>query len=231
MFIAFEGIEGAGKGTAAGRTAGWLASLGREVSLTREPGGSELGLALRALLLDMKNSGISPETELFLYLADRAQHVRQVIRPALEQGRVVLCDRFACSNLAYQGYGRGMDLDMLRRLNDWAVGGLWPDLTLVLDLEPAVGLERAKRRNRFLGLEQKEGRFEAEDLAFHTRVREGYRELSRERPDRVRLVDASGGEEDVFKRIKTLLLPMFSQGFTPCAPPGSQTTKELVDET
>ena len=210
MFIAFEGIEGAGKGTAARETAGWLSSLGREVVLTREPGGSELGLALRALLLDRQNGDISPEAELFLYLADRAQHVRQVIRPALERGGVVLCDRFACSNLAYQGYGRGMALDMLRSLNDWAVGGLWPDLTLVLDLEPAAGLERARRRNRLLGLEQKEGRFEAEDLTFHTRVREGYRELSRAQPDRVLLVDASGREEDVFRRIKNLLFPVFS---------------------
>jgi dTMP kinase len=119
----------------------------------------------------------------------------------------VLSDRFADSTLVYQGHGRGLDRETLRRLNDLATGGLWPDLSLVLDLDPAVGLERARRRNRELGLEEKEGRFEAESLAFHARVREGYRVLSREEPGRVILVDASGREEEVFSRVRALLLP------------------------
>jgi dTMP kinase len=205
VFITFEGIEGSGKGTALQRTAAWLKAQGRPFLLTREPGGSELGKKLRAFLLDARNSGINAEAELFLYLADRAQHVRQVIRPALEQGRIVLSDRFADSTLVYQGYGRGLDLQTLRDLNSLASGGLCPDLTLVLDLDPAAGLARARKRNRTLGVEEKEGRFEAESLDFHRKVRAGYQAWSREQPGRIFLIDAEGSEEEVFGRIEPFL--------------------------
>lgn len=207
MFIAFEGIEGAGKSTAIKHSAAWLEGLGRSVLLTREPGGSALGRALRALLLETRQEALGPETELFLYLADRAQHVREVIRPALSQGRIVLCDRFALSTLAYQGYGRGLNVDALRALSELASGGLWPDLSLVLDLDPDEGLRRARLRNKEQGLEQTEGRFEAEEAAFHRRVREGYIALSRELPERVALVQATGDAAEVFSRVRALLAP------------------------
>ncbi len=205
MFITFEGIEGSGKGTAIKKTAVLLAELGREVVLTREPGGSALGASLRAVLLDAANTDICPEAELFMYLADRAQHVQQVIRPALEQGKSVISDRFADSTIVYQGYGRGLQVPKLYDLNDIALRGLWPDLTIVLDLDPKVGLERARRRNAELGLTMAEGRFEAESLAFHTRVREGYRHWAGEHASRITLVDASGSEEEVFARITKVI--------------------------
>lgn len=205
MFIAFEGIEGSGKGTAIAKTAALLAALGYETVLTREPGGSRLGASLRAMLLDAKNTDIAPEAELFLYLADRAQHVRQVIRPALEQGKVVISDRFADSTIVYQGFARGLSIPALFQLNDFAVQGLWPDLTLVLDLDPKVGLERAIKRNQEMGMAEAEGRFEAESTAFHTKVREGYLAWSREHPERIKIIDASGGEDEVFARVEAVL--------------------------
>jgi dTMP kinase len=205
MFITFEGIEGSGKGVMLGRTLDWLRRAGHSVLATREPGGSELGAALRALLLDTRNSDMAPEAELFLYLADRAQHVASKIRPALAGGQVTLSDRYADSTIVYQGYGRGLDVDELFRLNDLAVQGLWPDLTLVLDLDVETGLERALRRNREQGLAEKEGRFEAESLFFHARIRSGYQAWAARHPERIRLVDASGSPAEVFGRIEPLL--------------------------
>ncbi|MDR2893153.1 MAG: dTMP kinase [Deltaproteobacteria bacterium] len=204
MFITFEGIEGSGKGTALRRSLEWLAEQGCNAVQTREPGGSGLGASLRSLLLHT-SSRISSEAELFLYLADRAQHVEEIIRPALASGRTVLSDRFADSTIVYQGYGRGLDPQELFRLNDLAVKGLWPDLTLVLDLDVEVGLERARRRNQEQGLAESEGRFEAEALAFHAKVRDGYRQWAALHPERIRLIDASGSPEEVFARIAPYL--------------------------
>ncbi len=205
MFITFEGIEGSGKGTMLALTEDWLKGRGKKVLRTREPGGCPLGLEMRALLLDAKNSGICPQAELFMYLADRAQHVREIIAPALEKGLTVLCDRYADSTIVYQGYGRGLDRETLFGLNDLAVAGLWPELTIVLDLDEPTGLERARRRNKELGLEEKEGRFEAEALAFHRRIRQGYLDWAGKHPDRVRVVDASGSPEKVFNRVKACI--------------------------
>jgi dTMP kinase len=201
MFITFEGIEGSGKSTQIKRLATWLEAKGRTVMLTREPGGSDLGLALRRILLDAANTGITPRAELFLYLADRAQHVRQVVRPALEQGKVVLCDRFTDSTVAYQGYGRGLDPQLLHSLNEGAVDGIWPDLTLLCDLPPEVGLVRARSRNEEQGASESEGRFEAEELAFHHRVRDGYLKLAGLFPERIKIVDATGDEDAVFEAV------------------------------
>jgi dTMP kinase len=212
MFVTFEGIEGAGKGTALERTRQWLTQRGRRVRVTREPGGSPLGRDLRALLLGMEQA-IEPEAELFLYLADRAQHVRQVIRPALAGGEDVLSDRYADSTLVYQGCGRGLNPKTLASLNRMAVGGLWPDLTLLLDLPPETGLERARARNKALGLEMREGRFEAEDLAFHRRIRQGYLSLAARRP-RFRILDAARPPEAVFQDIRNLLEPLLSRPLT-----------------
>ncbi len=142
-----------------------------------------------------------PEAELFLYLADRAQHVGQVIRPALAEGVTVLSDRYADSTVVYQGYGRGLDPERLRELNDMAVGGLWPDLTLVFDLPPEEGLRRAMARNLQEGTSVSEGRFEAEHLAFHDRVREGYLTWAALHPARFRVVDATRTPDEVFEDV------------------------------
>lgn len=195
MFITFEGIEGTGKSTQIALLQKHLETQGRRVVVTCEPGGSRIGAELRRVLLSLENRDLTPQAELFLYLADRAQHVAQVVRPALESGAVVLSDRFADSTVAYQGYGRGMDLELLHQLNAVAVAGLWPDLTLLLDLDPAAGLGRAVARNSREGKTSAEGRFEAESLAFHGRVRQGFLDLAAREPGRIRMVDASDTPE------------------------------------
>ena len=197
MFISFEGIEGSGKSTAQRLLADHLQGLGYDPLLTREPGGCALGRSLRPILLDARTRGLSSRAELYLFLADRAQHVAEVIRPALEAGQTVLCDRYADSTLAYQGYGRGLDPEHLRRINDMATGGLMPDLTLLLDLPVHCGLERAGLRNREEGTVLSEGRFDAESLEFHERVRQGYRSLAAEEPERFAIIDAAQPPEDV----------------------------------
>lgn len=197
MFISFEGIEGSGKSTAQRLLAEHLQGLGYDPLLTREPGGCALGRSLRPILLDARTRGLSSRAELYLFLADRAQHVAEVIRPALEAGQTVLCDRYADSTLAYQGYGRGLDPEHLRRINDMATGGLMPDLTLLLDLPVHCGLERAGLRNREEGTVLSEGRFDAESLEFHERVRQGYRSLAAEELERFAIIDAAQPPEDV----------------------------------
>jgi dTMP kinase len=205
MFITFEGIEGCGKSTQIRRLTAHLEELGREVLVTMEPGGSRVGKELRRMLLSMESADLCGEAELFLYLADRAQHVSRVILPALEAGKVVLSDRFADSTVAYQGYGRGIDPKLLNTLNNVAVAGVWPGLTIVLDLEARVGLSRATARNEREGKTADEGRFEAESLAFHTRVREGYLTLAALYQDRVKVVDGSGTPDEVFARVLALV--------------------------
>ena len=200
MFITLEGVEGSGKSTVRDRLADWLKTKGLELVLTREPGSSSLGRKLRAILLDMDSVGLSEQSELFLYLADRAQHVREVLEPALAAGKIILCDRYADSTLAYQGYGRGVDLDALTLVNNLAIKGLWPDLTLLFDLDASVGLGRARKRNQEEDIEQSEGRFEAEELDFHQRIRQGYLDLAKKYSYRYRLIDASLSPNKVFEQ-------------------------------
>ena len=197
MFITLEGIEGSGKSTAQRLLAEHLHDRGHKVLTTREPGGSALGRKLRALLLDTRGERIRIRAELFLFLADRAQHVAEVIRPALDDRQIVLCDRYIDSTLAYQGNGRGMDADHLRGMCVTASGGLWPHLTLLLDVPVEVGLARAGKRNQEAGTLINEGRFESESLAFHQRVREGYLQLQADEPGRIALIDATLPPEDV----------------------------------
>ncbi|WP_290924045.1 dTMP kinase [Halodesulfovibrio sp.] len=201
MFISLEGMEGSGKSTVLKRLHAWLEGEGYEVLLTREPGGSELGKTLRALLLDVENTDITSEAELFMYLADRAQHVSQVIKPALEEGKVVLCDRYADSTVVYQGYGRGLDPNLLHSFNEVATKGLWPDVSLLLDVEPEIGLRRALSRNIEQGLSRAEGRFEAEAMEFHSRVREGYLTWAALNNKRFAVVDASLTPDEVFEQV------------------------------
>lgn len=205
MFITLEGVEGSGKSSVVGRLQAWLEQLGLSVLVTREPGGSRLGQMIRPILLDARNDDLTAESELFLYMADRAQHVRQVLMPALAAGQVVLCDRFADSTVAYQGYGRGVDLSELAALNKVAQAGLQPDLTLLFDLDVTIGLERARKRNTELGIAQAEGRFEAEAMEFHQRIRGGFLALAEENAWRFRIIDASRSPDEVFEQARAYL--------------------------
>lgn len=198
MFITFEGPEGSGKSTQIQRVAAWYRGLGRECIITKEPGGTPIGDRVRAILLDSAAAGMDPMTELLLYAASRRQHVVEVIRPAVERGVAVFCDRYTDATLAYQGYGRGLDLGRLQTLNRWATDGLAPDVTLLYDIDEATGLARAHARNAEMTID--EGRFEAEDLRFHRRVREGYLALEKAEPKRFAIVDAHGTIDEVYTR-------------------------------
>lgn len=199
FFITFEGVEGCGKSTQLQRLAARLRHEGQSVLATREPGGCPIADAVRQILLDPANHALVPRAELLLYAAARAQHVDQVISPALKDGSVVLCDRFTDATLAYQGAGRGLDSALIMELNQLAAAALRPDLTLLLDIPVEEGLRRALRRNHEQQLAD-EGRFEAEDLAFHRRVRQGYLELAC-REARFAVIDARGSLEEVGARI------------------------------
>lgn len=199
MFITFEGVEGAGKSTIAGLVAEKLASLGIEPVLTREPGDNTLGRRLRPILLDARNTGLSSLAELHLFLADRAQHLEEVIKPALEAGQIVLCDRFSDSTLVYQGYGRRFECGRIEVLNRLSTNDLQPDLTLLLDLPAAVGIQRAGARNKVDGTVVSEGRFDSESLDFHERVRAGYLELAKKHPERIKIVNADAQPDIVAK--------------------------------
>ncbi|WP_027722921.1 dTMP kinase [Maridesulfovibrio zosterae] len=202
MFITFEGIEGTGKTTQIKLIKAFLEGAGHTVDVTLEPGGSRIGKELRKILLNMDSTDLTGESELFLYLADRAQHVSQTIRPAIEAGKVIISDRFADSTIVYQGYGRGLDPKLLRELNDVAVSGCWPDLTILLDIDPEMGLKRAMTRNLQENKMQEEGRFEAESLEFHNRVREGYLTWAALNHERFFVVDAAQTPDEIFEQIK-----------------------------
>ena len=206
MFLTVEGIEGAGKSTVLGLLERALAKRGVNFLRTREPGGCALGQQIRPLLLDVFQK-ISDRAELFLFLADRAQHVADTIRPALECGQWVICDRYADSTIAYQGYGRGMDPEELQSLNDYATDGLWPDITFLLDLPVEEGLGRALARNGREGTSQSEGRFEAEALAFHQRIREGFHLRAKRWPERFRMLDATQSPEAIVAQAMQELEP------------------------
>jgi len=185
MFITLEGPEGSGKTSQLAPLAEFMRQQGQEFLVTREPGGTPISDQIRGIIMKMDNTAMHPRTEILLFLAARAQLVAQVIRPALEAGKVVICDRYADSTLAYQGYGHGNDLDLLRRLVDFATGGLQPDLTLLLDVDVEDGI----RRKQSGGSEW--NRMDAYTLAFHQRVRQGYLELAHAEPGRWVIVDAS----------------------------------------
>jgi dTMP kinase len=208
--VTLEGGEGSGKSTQLSRLATRLEAAGRPVLVTREPGGSTLGRRIRELLVRVSEDPPSPLAELFLYAADRAHHVETVIRPALEAGRVVLCDRYADATEAYQGWGRGLSLDLIRELNGLATTGLRPDRTVVLDLPPEEGVTRSLERQR-RSTAPREERFEVETVAFHERVREGYRAIAAAAQNRVRVVDAVGDPETVAARVWEAVADLFAE--------------------
>lgn len=200
FFITFEGIEGSGKTTQLLRLREYLRSLDYQVVATREPGGCRISDTIRSLLLSPENDVMVARTELLLYSASRAQHVAEFIRPALQAGKIVLCDRFADATIVYQGAGRGLDMNILEAINNFATDGLAPDLTLLLDYPVECGLQRARDRNQSDNMES-EGRFEYETLAFHQNIRRGYLGLASQL-DRFRIIDAIGDEEIVAERIR-----------------------------
>jgi len=198
FFITLEGVEGSGKTTQTALVADALRLAGHRVTVTREPGGTRAGEAIRAIFLDSAVS-LHAAAELLLVLADRAQHVREKLKPALAAGEIVLSDRYSDSTVAYQGYGRGLDLKLLEELNRLASDGTRPDLTIVLDLDVETGLERTRARVR--GDVRGPDRFEGEQVEFHRRVREGFLTIARDEPDRVKTIDATAQVAEITSRI------------------------------
>lgn len=197
-FISLEGIEGTGKTTQAGFLAEYLEGKGLRVTKTEEPGGTAIGLKIRELLLSPENGEMDPVTELLLYNASRIQHIREVIAPVLERGDVVVTDRFSDSTMAYQGFGRGIDLKLIDSLDLLATQRLRPDFTILLDVDVETGLRRNRKIN-------KDDRIEREDVAFHERVRQGFIHIAAQSPDRIRMVDCSGPAESVREHVITVI--------------------------
>lgn len=204
-FIVFEGGEGAGKSTQAEALVGFLRSRGRAVTSTREPGGTPAAEAMRAIVLDPANEGLDARAEALLFAAARGDHATRVIRPALEQGHVVVCDRFMDSSIAYQGAGRELGADAIGDLSMWATGGLRPDLTVLLDVDPELGLARVTRPDRL----------EAEPLEWHRRVREAFLEIARLTPSRYLVLDATRPAEDLATEIAVVVDAVLANGTGP----------------
>ncbi|MCS7254749.1 MAG: dTMP kinase [Armatimonadota bacterium] len=196
LFITFEGIEGSGKSTQARMLAEWLRANGYDVVLTKEPGGTELGEYVRQLLLSLQHHRMSERCELMLFLADRAQHVSELILPALHDGKVVICERFTDSTVAYQHYGLGLSLELIEELNNFVTHSLKPHITFLLDIEPSEGLKRLQHIKSSLD------RIEMRSLEFHKKVRTGYLEIAKREPERFIVVNASLPPLELAKQIQ-----------------------------
>ncbi len=202
-FITFEGIDGSGKSTQLRFLANFLRSQGGDVLVTREPGGTPVGLRLRAALLDAQEQ-VDPLTELLVFAADRAQHVRRILRPALEAGQIVLSDRYADATKAYQGAGRGFSAELISEIVELATEGLKPDLTLLFDLSVAESSARTRRRSEG---KQKGDRLDSEVAEFHIRVRDAYLSLAEKEPERFRIITTNGPVEETHERVKDIVVP------------------------
>jgi dTMP kinase len=209
LFITFEGIEGCGKTTQIGRLEDRLKRHEISIIRTSEPGGTRIGQSIRQILLSSHNQTLSPLAELTLYAADRAQHIEEVIKPALSQGKWILCDRYADATIVYQGLARGMDMELIRTLNEKVTQGVQPDITFLLDCPVEIGLDRARRRNQELAQEG-QGRFEQEALDFHRAVRKGYLDLAKE-DQRFVIINAASSEDVVEETIFNFLDPYVAE--------------------
>jgi dTMP kinase len=207
-FITFEGLDGCGKSTQLARLAETLGQQGFNVVVTREPGGTEAGEKIRRLLLDTRTSGLSPMAELTLMFASRVQHIQEIIAPAIEAGKVVLCDRFTDSSEAYQGGGRKLGSKPVLELHRVLCGDLKPDLTILMDSDVDASVQRARRRNARNAGETDEGRFEKENRAFFTRVRNAYMEIAKREPERVVTIDARGTPDSTHAKILQMVWEM-----------------------
>jgi dTMP kinase len=207
LFVTFEGPEGCGKSTQLRRLSAFLKERGYDVLTTREPGGTPIGDRVRAILLDPKHVEMTPQTEFLLFSAGRAQHVSQVIRPHLDRGGIVLCDRYADSSLAYQGYGHRLDLEVMSTISTFATGGLAPDLVLYLDLPVELGLRRKAG-----GSGDAWNRMEQKEIAYHHRVHAGYLAMAAAGPDRWRVVDATRSLEAVQSTVRDVILERIDAG-------------------
>jgi len=243
--IVFEGGEGSGKTTQLARARQWLIESGwatrlaqysprpnaaavphpeQKVIVTREPGGTQFGMHLRSLLLETPSTAIQDRAELLLFAADRVQHVEALLKPQLEQGSLILCDRYTDSTVAYQGYGRGLSLELITQLNQIATGGLESDLTFWLDLDVEIGLARVeeRQRQRFALGQAERGlaldRMEQDNLAFHQRVRQGFRELAQQYPRRIIPIDANQSETTVAQAIQAIFNQRLSEWYQPLSP-------------
>ena len=205
-FITFEGIDGSGKSTQLRLLAQFLKQSGCDVLTTREPGGTPVGNRLRAALLDAQEE-VDPLTELLVFAADRAQHVRRVLRPALESGEVIFSDRYADATTAYQGAGRGFSPELISEIIDLATEGLKPDLTLLFDLPVEESVARTRRR---INGKHQGDRLDAENAEFHTRVRNAYLQLAKAEPERVRIIDTNGPVELTHQRVKEIVVPFLA---------------------
>jgi dTMP kinase len=203
LFVTFEGIEGCGKSTQVQLASTWLDKQNIPHLVTREPGGTQIGTEIRKILLSEKTVELQPVAEALLYLADRFQHIVEVIRPALDSGKIVLADRYHDSTVAYQGYGRGIPVQWIENIWVGSHGALIPDLTILLDLDPQIGLQRSLEKLRARGLD--ESRFEKEALEFHVRVREGFLKLAELDPKRFKVINASQSTEKIHRQIVEIL--------------------------
>ena len=203
LFVSFEGIEGCGKTTQISQLSAELNRRGVAHTLTREPGGTAVGEGIRRILLNSETIHLTPASELLLFFASRSQNIEEKIRPALDRGEVVICDRFFDASLAYQGYGRGLPLDFIDGMTGLVCGGSTPEITILLDIDTKTGLKRARERNRTQA--EDEGRFEAEELKFYERVRHGYLELAARSPERIKVVPALGTIDEVQSAIRRVL--------------------------
>jgi dTMP kinase len=195
-FITFEGSEGSGKSTQSQMVHDYLKAKKLPVMLLREPGGVKISEAIRNLLLDVKNTGMGDEAETLLYMAARAQLVKEVLKPALAEGKIVICDRFLDSTIAYQGYGNGVDVKMIKTLGEFATTGIKPDLTLLFDIETEKGLSRTNATK---------DRIELRSLEYHRKVRQGYLAVAKAEPKRVKVISVDAGKEEIFERVKKII--------------------------
>lgn len=204
-FITVEGSDGVGKSTQIHNIENYFLELGYEVQLTREPGGTRIGDKLRDILLDVSNDEMNEMTEMFIYAASRAQHIKELIEPSLKKGKIVISDRYIDSSIAYQGYGRKLGDDAVKIVNEYASFGLVPDLTFWLDLDPDLGRKRILSRSIIQDKEVTFDRIELEENDFHNRVREGYKEIAKKNPERVHRIDASLKADEVWEEIELIL--------------------------